>query len=89
MTLKIERAVDGTSVVFTLSGRIQLEHLAELTRLFEMEAQDLTVVLDMKDVKLVDRSAVTFLARCQTDGAKLENCPAYVREWIAKETNGK
>ena len=89
MTLKIERAVEGKSVVFSLSGRIQVEHLAELQRLFAMEAQDLSVVLDMKDVRLVDRNAVTFLARCQADGAKLENCPAYVREWIAREAGRK
>ena len=89
MTLKIERAVEGRFVVFSLSGRIEVEHLAELQRLFEIEAQDLTVVLDMKEVKLVDRNAVTFLARCQADGAKLENCPAYVREWIEREAGRK
>ena len=24
---------------------------------------------------------VRFLARCQADGMKVENCPAYVHEW--------
>lgn len=89
MTLRIERAVEGRSVVFSLSGRIDVEHLAELQRLLEMEAQDLTVVLDMKDVRLVDRNALTFLARCQADGAKLENCPAYVRESIERDAGRK
>jgi anti-anti-sigma regulatory factor len=89
MTLKIDRAVEGKFVVFSLSGRIQVDHLAELQRLFEMEAQDLTVILDMKEVKLVDRNAVTFLARCQADGATLKNCPAYVRQWIERQAGGK
>ena len=89
MTLKIDRVVDGEFVVFRLSGRIRVEHLPELQRLFDLEAQDLTVVLDMKGLKLVDRDAVTFLARCQLDGAKLQNCPAYVREWIEAEAGRK
>jgi len=85
MTLKIDRVVDGGSVVFSLSGRIRVDHLPELQRLFDLEGQDRAVVLDMKYVKLVDRDAVTFLARCQLNGATLQNCPAYVREWIKKE----
>jgi predicted metal-binding protein len=28
--------------------------------------------------------AVRCLAGCEADGMKLENCPAYVREWIDK-----
>ena len=89
MTLKIDRVVDGEFVVFSLSGRIRVEHLPELQRLFGLEAQDLAVVLDMKDVKLVDRDAITFLARCQLEGATLRNCPAYVREWIEREEGRK
>jgi anti-anti-sigma regulatory factor len=89
MTLKIERAEEEKFVVFTLSGRIEVEYLAELQRLFEIDGQDVTVVLDMKEVKLVDRDAVRFLARCEADGAKLENCPAYIREWIERETGRK
>ena len=88
MTLKIQKSVGGECVVFTLSGRIEMEHLAELQRLFEIETQDLEIVLDMKEVKLVDRNAVTFLARCEAAGTKLENCPAYIREWIVKERGG-
>ena len=89
MTLKIDRAVDGRFVVFSLSGRIQVEHLPELQRLLDLEAQDLAVVLDMKDVKLVDRDAVTFLARCRLAGVKFENCAAYIREWIRQEVVGR
>jgi hypothetical protein len=88
MTLKIQRSVNGALVVFTLSGRIEMEHLAELQKLFEIDAQDLAIVLDMKEVKLVDRNAVTFLARCEAEGTTLDNCPAYIRRWIARERNG-
>jgi len=46
------------------------------------------VVLDLKDIKLVNRDAVKFLAHCEADGARLKNCPAYIREWIARERDG-
>jgi hypothetical protein len=28
---------------------------------------------------------VKFLRSCERDGMNLENCPAYVREWIDRE----
>jgi predicted metal-binding protein len=43
-----------------------------------------TIVLDLRDVRLADRDAVKFLRDCQADGMKLENCPAYVREWMER-----
>ena len=87
MTLKIQRSADDGFVLFTLSGRIQVEHLAELQRLFEFETADQSIVLDLKEVRLVDRDAVKFLTRCEADGTRLDNCPAYIREWIARERN--
>jgi hypothetical protein len=44
-----------------------------------------TMVLDLRDVRLADRDAVKFLRDCEADGMKLENCPAYVREWMDRE----
>ena len=87
MTLKIQKSVDDGVVVFTLCGRIQMEHLAELQGLFEFDAADRYIVLDLKDVRLVDRDPVKFLSRCEEDGARLENCPAYIRQWIERERN--
>jgi hypothetical protein len=82
--LRIERSVKGALVVFAVSGQIQVEHIAELQKVFGSEA-DLQTVLNLKDVRLVDRDAVRFLARCEADGTVLENCPTYVREWIVRE----
>ena len=76
-------------MVFTLSGRIKAEDAAELQRLFEDEAKGHRIVLDLKEVKLVDREAVTFLAHCEAEGTSLENCPAYIREWIVRERDPK
>src|SRR5438093_3890014 len=83
--LRIERSANGDIVVFTLSGRIRGEDLAELQRVFTFEGQQHCVALDLKEVKLVDRDAVRFLARGEAEGATLKNCPVYIREWIVKE----
>jgi hypothetical protein len=82
--LRIQRSA-SEKVVFTLSGRIQAEDLEELHRLFSLETGDRHLVLDLKDVTLVDRDAVKYLARCEDRNIELENCPAYIREWIKQE----
>jgi len=79
--LKIQRSANG-KVVFILSGRIEAEDVVELQRLFALETADHHLVLDLKDVTLVDPDAVKSLARWETEGIKLQNCPAYVREWV-------
>jgi hypothetical protein len=87
--LEIQRAADEAGVIFTLSGRIKGGDVAELQRLFALEAGDRRLVLDLQEVKLVDRDAVRFLARCEADGMTLEHCPAYIRRWIVRERGGK
>ena len=72
-------------MVFILSGRIETQAIAELRRLFELETDYRDIVLDLKDVSLVDRDVMGFLARCEADGVKLENCAPYIREWIERE----
>ena len=81
---KIQRSSKGKSVVFTLIGRITAARLTELQKLLE-DAESHSLVLDLNEVELVDRDTVRFLARCEADGIKIENCPAYIREWIEKE----
>jgi hypothetical protein len=85
MTFRIETAERGRFTVFILSGRIETPAIAELRRLFELQANYCDIVLDLKDVSLVDRDAMGFLARCEADGVKLENCAPYIREWMERE----
>jgi anti-anti-sigma regulatory factor len=85
--LKIQRKANG-KVIFTLSGRIEAEDTKELSRLFELEEAGSHIALDLKDVTLVDRDAIEFLADCEADSIQLENCPPYVREWIGRESGG-
>jgi hypothetical protein len=83
MTLRIERSARQGFTVLTLSGYIEAAQVLELKELFDRDYR--TIILDLRDVRLADRDAVRFLKVCETDGMKLENCPAYVREWIDRE----
>ena len=85
MTFRIETAARGRFTVFILSGRIETQAIAELRRLFEFQTDYRDIVLDLKDVSCVDRDVIGFLVRCEADGVKLENCPAYIREWMERE----
>jgi hypothetical protein len=79
--LKITRAANG-QVIFKLSGRMGAEDVSELETLVSAETSGRRIVLDLKDLTLVDQEAVSFLKCCQADGIQLDNCPAYIREWI-------
>jgi len=85
--LRIERSEDE-EVVFTLSGQMGSDTMADLERLIDSEAKGRGVVLNLKDLTLVDEDSVIFLARCESNGVKLENCPPYVREWINRQRQG-
>jgi len=59
----------------------------DLEALLTSESSDRHVVLDLRQVKLVDRDAVRFLADREAAGTELRNCSAYIREWITQEKN--
>ena len=82
--LKIQRTANG-DVVLTLSGRLQADNVSELSALLTAESGGRAIVLDLKDVVLVDRDVIWFLRKSEGDGIALRNCPHYIREWIARE----
>ncbi len=79
--LRIQRSENG-EVVFTLSGQMDEEPMAELETLISSEVNGRPIILDLKDLTLVNENAITFLERCEANSITLKNCPAYVREWI-------
>jgi anti-anti-sigma regulatory factor len=82
--LKITRVQNGEAVV-KLIGRMDGEHVSDMERLLSEEASDRPLVLNLKDLTLVDQDAVSFLRRCETEGIQLRDCPAYIREWLNGE----
>ena len=85
--LRIQRSENG-EVVFTLSGRMEEQDIAELEKLIRSEANGRRIILDLKDLTLVGRDAVSFLERCEADSITLKNCAGYVREWITRSRGG-
>ena len=86
MTLRIEKVSDARLVILRLNGRLQSEDLGALKAHIEGLTQK--VVLDLDQVKLVDREAVCFLAACEASGIQLSQCPPYIREWVNREKTG-
>jgi hypothetical protein len=58
------------------------EDIAELEALIRSEPKGRRIVLDLKNLTLVGPDAIAFLDRCEGNGIRLQNCPAYIREWI-------
>jgi anti-anti-sigma regulatory factor len=82
--LRIRRSGNGEAV-FTLSGRMDENDTGELETVIRAEANGARIVLDLKDLTLVNQDAVNFLERCEAENITLRNCPAYIREWITRQ----
>jgi hypothetical protein len=83
MSFRIDRlATEDDRVIVRISGRVGGENLDILRTVLE---EGRIVAIDLKDVLLIDREAVKLLVVAQANGIHLRNCPAYIREWIARE----
>lgn len=83
--LKIQRTANG-EVILKISGRMDAENVPDVKMSLESDVDGRPILLDLRDVTLVDRDAVRFLAERETDGVQIVNCPLYIREWIARES---
>ena len=83
MTLRIESHSERNSTTIRLIGRMRAEHLEEVEQ--EIRDSGLEVVLDLRELSLVDVQTVRFLGRCESRGVRLANCSAFIRHWIARE----
>ena len=86
--LRIQREANG-EVVLRISGRLGGENLAELKKLIDAEGGGRHLILDLRELTLVDHEAVGFLKKCDSDDITLQNCPPYIREWMARQSDGK
>ena len=86
MACKIERVVNPSGfVVFRVSGRIDRAYTEVLQELTENEkTAEARVALDLTEVTVVSLEAVRALNVSEANGIELQNCPAYVREWISQ-----
>ena len=80
--LKIERTENG-EVLLRLYGRFEIADIEELNQLIRRELKR-PLVVDLREVTLVARNVIYFLACCEAHAIELRNCPRYIREWIDK-----
>jgi hypothetical protein len=85
MTCRIDRVLIERGVVLRISGRIAAEDLDVLRTALEESG---VVAIDLREVELADRDAVTLLGRTERGGIELRHCPAYIREWVVRERGG-
>jgi hypothetical protein len=71
-------------VLFSVSGWITGDDVNTLRTLLEQEKGS-ALILDLKDVRLADGEAVKLLAMYESKGARIDNCPLYIRERIRRE----
>jgi len=81
--LRVRRTANG-NVVFSLSGRIDREHVAELEALIRAEGDGRRIILDLMDMTLTGQDGIVFLAGCEEAGIALVNCDPYIRQWITR-----
>jgi hypothetical protein len=83
MSCRIDRVVGDDEVVLGVSGRITRQDLDTLRAALEAEVG--AVAISLENVELVDRDVVKYLARREINGTVLQNCSAYIREWVTRD----
>jgi len=87
MTCKIEQITGEAGItVFRLSGHFQSEHVNKIEELISRESNQ--VWIDLSELTLVDRDAVSYFALCKRRGIQLRNSPWFLTEWISREQAG-
>jgi hypothetical protein len=82
MTCRIDRLSTEQGVLLRVSGRIAGEDLEVLRSALEERG---VIGVELAEVELVDRDAVTLLALTEANGIELRHCPGYIREWVTRE----
>jgi hypothetical protein len=79
--LRITRKANG-EVILKVSGQLNAENLAEVRAVIAAESKVSRIVLDLRDLMLVDQEAVEYFGQCENNDVNLRNCPTYIRDWI-------
>ena len=82
MTCRIDSLSTEDGLVLRISGRIAAEDLEVVRTALDGRH---VVAIELAEVELVDRDALTLLAQAEAEGIELRTCPTYIREWITKE----
>lgn len=87
--LKITKHTENAkSIKLVLHGQFTAEYVPEIERaLSENGHKAGKVVLDLRNVTFVDRTAMEFLSTAKLTKIQIENTPSYVMRWIEQEAH--
>jgi hypothetical protein len=81
--MRIEKASQCGKTTVRLSGHFQADHIGELNN--QLQDNEPLLVLDLKEVTVVDVEVVRFFGVCEANGVRIVQCPQYIREWMNRE----
>jgi hypothetical protein len=82
MTFKLEQERGSIRLI----GFVRAEHLSEITDQLRLCGPG--AAIDLDGVTICGVEVVRFLLAQERQGTLLQNCPAYIREWIDREGRG-
>lgn len=82
MTFKLERERGAIRLI----GFVRTEHLSEIADQLRLCGPG--AAIDLDGVTICGVEVVRFLLAQERQGTLLQNCPAYIREWIDRERRG-
>jgi len=87
---EMQRASSTSSipaVTIRVAGKLFQGHLSHLDQLVQTAgACELWVLLDLENLKEVDRAALLYLMRGEGYAFDLISCPNFIREWMSHES---
>jgi len=81
--VRIEKDSHGGKTTIRLIGRFQSEHIGELKK--QLQKNGTQLVLDLKEMTLVNVDVVRFLGECKAEDVKIVHCAQYIRKWMHRE----
>ena len=84
--LRIDERSQARCTTLVLSGSLTNDCIPELERAVgRILSAKRAVALSLADLRSVDREGLAFLAGAMDAKVRVEDCPPYVRRWIALE----
>jgi hypothetical protein len=87
--LKITKEAENAEISrVSLHGHFTCEYVPEVEKALSRNGckQD-KLILDLRNVTFVDRTAMEFLSRAEAKKIRIENTPSYVTRWIEQEVS--
>ena len=86
--LKITKEAENTQCRVSLHGHFTGEYIPEVEKaLSQNGCKRSERALDLKNVTFVDRAAMEFLCKAESNEIRIENTPSYVTRWMEQEVS--